>query len=124
MLQHRQVHYGGYKMAVYNIYFSPTGGTKKVSDTVALSLSENKIDIDSVKAEISSYKEINHHMKSIELLDEELYLNEDNCLRIKNMYNVDNLNWKIDNNKSPVFNYLLSKILDVITEAESLDIAS
>ena len=63
-------------------------------------------------------------MKSIELLDEELYLNEDNCLRIKNMYNVDNLNWKIDNNKSPVFNYLLSKILDVTTEAESLDVAS
>ena len=86
--------------------------------------SKNKVDIESVKAEISSYKEINHHMKSIELLDEELYLNEDNCLRIKNMYNVDNLNWKIDNNKSPVFNYLLSKILDVITEAESLDIAS
>lgn len=36
-------------MAVYNIYFSPTGGTKKVSDTVALSLSENKIDIDLMK---------------------------------------------------------------------------
>lgn len=33
-------------MAVYNIYFSPTGGTKKVSDTVALFLSENKNDID------------------------------------------------------------------------------
>jgi len=62
--------------------------------------SKNKIDIESVKAEISSYKEINHHMKSIELLDEELYLNEDNYLRIKNMYNVDKLNWEIDNNKS------------------------
>ena len=63
-------------------------------------------------------------MKSIELLDEELYLNEDNYLRIKNMYNVDKLNWEIDNNKSPVFNYLLSKILDEVTEVESIKIAS
>ena len=63
-------------------------------------------------------------MKSIELLDEELYLNENNYLRIKRMYNVDNLNWEIDNNKSPVFNYLLSKILDEVTEVESIKIAS
>ena len=86
--------------------------------------SKNKVDIECVKAEISSYKEINHHMKSIELLDEELYLNENNYLRIKHMYNVDNLNWEIDNNKSPVFNYLLSKILDEVTEVESIKIAS
>ena len=86
--------------------------------------SKNKVDKESVKAEISSYKEINHHMKSIELLDEELYLNENNYLRIKRMYNVDNLNWEIDNNKSPVFNYLLSKILDEVTEVESIKIAS
>lgn len=86
--------------------------------------SKNKVDIESVKAEISSYKEINHHMKSIELLDEELYLNENNYLRIKHMYNVDNLNWEIDNNKSPVFNYLLSKILDEVTEVESFKAVS
>ena len=63
-------------------------------------------------------------MKSIELLDEELYLNEDNYLRIKNMYNVDKLNWEIDNNKSPVFNYILSKILYEVTEVERFNIAS
>ena len=45
-------------------------------------------------------------MKSIELLDEELYLSEYNYLRIKEMYDVDNLSWEIDNNKSPVFNNL------------------
>ena len=40
------------------------------------------------------------------------------------MYNVDNLNWEIDNNKSPVFNYLLSKILDEVTEVESFKAVS
>ncbi len=96
--------------------------SSKLQDEIKYS--KNRVNIDVVRTEISLYKEINHHMKSIELLDEELHLNEDNYLRIKEMYNVDNLNWKIDNNKSPVFNYLLSKILDVITEAESLDVAS
>ncbi|WP_296646580.1 FUSC family protein [Romboutsia sp. 13368] len=94
----------------------------KLNDEIKFS--KSSIDIEAVKAEISSYKEINHHMKSIELLDEELYLSDYNYLRIKEMYDVDNLNWEIDNNKSPVFNYLLSKILDEVTEIESLKIAS
>jgi len=36
------------------------------------------------------------------------------------MYNVDILNWKIDNEKSPVFNYHLSKILEEINIIDRL----
>jgi len=36
-------------MSVYNIYFSPTGGTKKVSDIISCTISENFFDIDLVK---------------------------------------------------------------------------
>ena len=35
-------------------------------------------------------------------------------------YNVDILNWKIDNEKSPVFNYHLSKILEEINIIDRL----
>ena len=44
----------------------------------------------------------------------------DNYLKIKEMYNVDILNWKIDNEKSPVFNYHLSKILEEINIIDRL----
>ncbi|MGL5753514.1 MAG: aromatic acid exporter family protein [Paraclostridium sp.] len=83
-----------------------------------------EVDINTIKNEINLYKEISHHMKSIELLEQELYINEHNYSKIKKIYNVDNVNWKIDNNKSPVFNYHLSKILDkiIIISNKSLDI--
>ena len=43
-----------------------------------------------------------------------------NYLKIKEMYNVDILNWKIDNERSPVFNYHLSKILEEINIIDRL----
>lgn len=72
----------------------------------------SEVNINNIKNEIELYKEINHHMKSIELLEEELYLNEENYLRIKKIYNISNLNWKLNNEESPVFNYHLGKIID------------
>ena len=36
------------------------------------------------------------------------------------MYNVDILNWKLDDDKSPVFNYHLSKILEKIETIDTL----
>lgn len=86
--------------------------------------SKGDVNIESVKFEILLYKEINHHMKSIELLDKELCLNEENYLKLKEMYKINNLNWKIDNKKSPVFNYHLSKILEEIDAIENLNKAS
>lgn len=86
--------------------------------------SKGDVNIESVKSEILLYKEINHHMKSIELLDKELCLNEENYLKLKEMYKINNLNWKIDNKKSPVFNYHLSKILEEIDAIENLNKAS
>lgn len=75
---------------------------------------KNQVNIDIIENEILLYKSINHHIKSIQLIDEDIYINNDNYLKIKEMYNVDILNWKIDNEKSPVFNYHLSKILEEI----------
>ena len=41
-------------MSVYNIYYSPTGGTKKVSDILANAMSDNVRHIDLLKKNLSS----------------------------------------------------------------------
>ena len=81
---------------------------------------KNQVDIEIIENEISLYKSINHHIKSIQILEEEICISKDNYLKIKEMYNVDILNWKLDDEKSPVFNYHLSKILDEINIIDNL----
>ena len=81
---------------------------------------KNQVNIEIIENEISLYKSINHHIKSIQLIDEEIYINNENYLKIKEMYNVDILNLKLDNDKSPVFNYHLSKILEKIETIDTL----
>ena len=85
-----------------------------------MNYTKNQVNIDIIENEILLYKSINHHIKSIQLIDEDIYINNDNYLKIKEMYNVDILNWKIDNEKSPVFNYHLSKILEEINIIDRL----
>lgn len=82
--------------------------------------SKNQVDIDIIESEISLYKSINHHIKSIQLLDEQLFINEDNYLKLKEMYNIDTSNLKLDNDKSRVFNYHLSKILKEVNLIDGL----
>ena len=82
--------------------------------------SRSQVDIEIIENEILLYKSINHHIKSIQLLDEELFINHDNYLKIKEMYNIDILNLRLDNEKSTVFNYHLSKILNEINIIDGL----
>lgn len=81
---------------------------------------KNQVNIEIIENEISLYKSINHHIKSIQIIDEEICINKDNYFKIKEMYNVDILNWKLDDEKSPVFNYHLSKILEEIDTIDTL----
>lgn len=79
-----------------------------------LNYSKNHADIENIKKEISLCKEIYFHMQSIELLEEKLYLNKENYNNIKDMYELGNINWELDEKASPVFNYHLAKIIDQI----------
>ena len=81
---------------------------------------KNQVDIDIIENQISLYKSINHHIKSIQLLDEEICISYDNYLKIKEIYDFDTFDWKIDNEKSPVLNYHLSKILEELNVIDSL----
>ena len=81
---------------------------------------KNQVDIDIIENQISLYKSINHNIKSIQLLDEEICISYDNYLKIKEIYDFDTFDWKIDNEKSPVLNYHLSKILEELNVIDSL----
>lgn len=59
-------------------------------------------------------KELYFHIQSIEMLEQKLYLNKSNSNKIKYLYGLDELDWDISENKSPVFNYHLKKILKQI----------
>ena len=59
-------------------------------------------------------KELYFHIQSIEMLEQKLYLNKANSDKIKYLYGLEDLNWDISENKSPVFNYHLKKVLKQI----------
>lgn len=59
-------------------------------------------------------KELYFHIQSIEMLDQKLYLNNSNCNKLKYLYGLDSLDWEINNEKSPVFNYHLKRIIKQI----------
>ena len=71
-------------------------------------------DLDNLDKSISICREIYFHMQSIELLENKLYLNKENFNAIKELYNTEQICFDVEENKSPVFNYHLSKIIEEI----------
>ncbi|HBG1230976.1 TPA: FUSC family protein [Clostridioides difficile] len=81
----------------------------KLIDELDYSLSETNIE--KIENALRICREIHFHMQSIELLENKLYLKEHTYKYLKKTYNVDKLDWNIDEEKSPVFNYHLMKIM-------------
>lgn len=59
-------------------------------------------------------KELYFHIHSIEMLEQKLYLNNSNYDKLMYLYGVEKLNWETSNDKSPVFNYHLKRIIKQI----------
>jgi len=78
-------------------------------DEVDYSLSQANVDI--LEKTINTCREIYFHMQSICLLEDKLYLKEETYNCLKDTFGVEELDWTIDEEKSPVFNYHLMKIL-------------
>lgn len=85
---------------------------KKLLDE--LKYSKDEIDTDRIKEAMNICKEIYSHIQSIELLKKRLYLNNENYKNLKILYKTENIEWDLDEEKSPVFNYHLSKIMEEI----------
>lgn len=56
-------------------------------------------------------KELYFHIQSIMYLEKNLFLSNFNYRNLEELYPDDKINWEIDDLKSPVFNYHLSKVL-------------
>jgi uncharacterized membrane protein YgaE (UPF0421/DUF939 family) len=76
--------------------------------------SKNNTDIENLEKSIGICREIYFHMQSIELLENKLYLNKENYNALKALYKTEEISFDVEDNKSPVFNYHLSKIIEEI----------
>ncbi|MEG2787005.1 MAG: aromatic acid exporter family protein [Romboutsia sp.] len=85
----------------------------KLTDEISYG-GKNDTDLDNLEKSISICREIYFHMQSIELLENKLYLNKKNYDAIKALYNTEEISFDVEDNKSPVFNYHLSKIIEEI----------
>lgn len=73
-------------------------------------------NIEGLENAIGICEQIYFHMRSIELLDKKLYLNKKNYKQLKKFYKEEDLGWEVDDEKSPVFNFHLEKIIEKIDE--------
>lgn len=65
----------------------------------------------SIESLITICRELYFHIQSIMHLEKRLFLSNFNYRSLKELYPDDDINWEIDDVKSPVFNYHLSKVL-------------
>lgn len=86
---------------------------KKLEDEIEYT--KDEVDLENIKQNVILCKEIYYHMQSIELLEKKLFLNQENYNSLNKLYSkLENINWEINEEESPVFNYHLSKIIEQI----------
>lgn len=79
-----------------------------------LGYSRGNINMEKLEETVDICRGIYFHMQSIELLETKLYLNKSNYENIKKLHQFNEIAWDLDENKSPVFNYHLSKIIEEV----------
>lgn len=89
-----------------------------------LNYSKNQADLENIEKEISLSKKIYFHMQSIEFLERKLYLTKSNYDSIKELFKLQSLDWEVDEEKSPVFNYHLSNIISEINVLHEINHSS
>lgn len=85
----------------------------KLNDELNYSIKDD-IDIKNLERSLEICMEIYFHMQSIELLESKLYLSKENYHALKDLYSIEQINFDVRDNRSPVFNYHLGKIIEEI----------
>ena len=70
------------------------------------------INIDNIERVVRLCREINFHIQSIELLKKKLYLNQKSYDKLIKIYNEEDIAFELDDERSPVFNYHLIKVVE------------
>ena len=58
-------------------------------------------------------REVNFHINSIELLRKNVYLDKNTYEKLKSLYSEEDIAFELKENKSPVFNYHLVKVIEI-----------
>ena len=85
-----------------------------------LKYSNKRCDLENIDKSLELCRKIYFHIKCIELLEKELFLNECNHKKLQELYENENIALSIKEDQCPVFNFHLSKIIDKITMLERL----
>ncbi|WP_455538103.1 FUSC family protein [Terrisporobacter sp.] len=85
-----------------------------------INYSKEKCDLDIIDKSLHLCRQIYFHIKSIELLEKELFLTKENHNQLKKLYKDEEKFIKINDDESPVFNFHLSKVLEKMKVLDEL----
>ncbi len=85
-----------------------------------LNYSRTNFNVDIIDKSLDLCRQIFFHIKSIELLEKELFLTKDNYKKLSKLYKKEMILLKINEKESPVFNFHLSKIIEKMQQLEQL----
>lgn len=85
-----------------------------------LNYSKGSFNLDIIDKSLDLCRQIYFHMKSIELLEKELFLTKDNYKKLKRLYKNETILLKVNESDSPVFNFHLSKVIEKTKLLEEL----
>lgn len=98
----------------------------KTSETIysklidELNYSKGSFNLDIIDKSLDLCRQIFFHIKSIELLEKELFLTKDNYKRLKKLYKNEQILLQINEDESPVFNFHLNKVIEKTNSLEQL----
>lgn len=85
-----------------------------------LNYSHVDFNLELIDKSLDLCRQIYFHIKSIELLEKELYISKENYKKVKKIYKDEQVNLKISNSESPVFNFHLNKIIEKMNNLDEL----
>lgn len=85
-----------------------------------LNYSKGDFNLDIIDKSLDLCRQIYFHIKSIELLEKELFLTKDNQKKLKKLYKNETILLDVNENESPVFNFHLGKIIEKTRLLEEL----
>ena len=85
-----------------------------------LNYSKGNFNLDIIDKSLDLCRQIYFHIKSIELLEKELFLTKDNHKKLKKLYKSEKISLDIKDDESPVFNFHLSQVIEKTKLLEEL----
>lgn len=85
-----------------------------------LNYSKGSFNLDIIDKSLDLCRQIYFHIKSIELLEKELFLTKDNYKGLKKLYKNEQILLQINEDESPVFNFHLNKVIEKTNSLEEL----